>query len=99
MSKYTTKYFTKFFKGIPAKKWKVGSSSKGDATGCALHHAGTRSLKSVSALINLFGRANLTVSGVNDHASCGSFHNFMQETPKARILAALEYIEGTLKRS
>lgn len=95
MSKYTTKYFIEFFSAIPDENWKVGSSFDGENTGCAITHAFRASSECGNELVELFGRANLLVSSVND---CGDeIVRFPQETPKARILAALEYLDNLKK--
>lgn len=95
MSKYTVKHFIEFFSAIPDEKWTVGSGP-GNGCGCALDHAYSTTEQG-QALVTLFARRNLLVSQVNDygHDDGGSINGpfFSQATPKARIIAALEYLD------
>lgn len=95
MSKYTVKHFIEFFSAIPDEKWTVGSGL-GDGCGCALDHAYSTTEQG-QALVRLFENKGLLVSQVNDHGDGGGHgefqFRFQQATPKARILAALEYLD------
>lgn len=95
MSQYTAKYFIKFFNAIPDEKWKVGSSSPHENAGCAIHHAFRTNNEHGEELMKLFACKNLLVSSVNDHGD--GLVRFPQETPKERILAALEYLDNPEK--
>ena len=79
------------FKDIPEKKWCVGFYHTLDGRSCALGHLGSDtfgfSYKS-KILIKLFDDHGFKVANVND----GLDNRFQQDTPKKRVLAALDYI-------
>lgn len=93
-TKYTVDYFIAKFTAIPDEKWCVEKYESKSGERCALGHCGRRPLKGseeAKALGELFwDRENgLEVPSVND----GRDDRFPQPTPKARILAALEFIK------
>lgn len=95
--KYDVDYFIKKFTKIPAKKWTTGDYVDGNKR-CALGHCGEHlsgSTDEARALNIMFLRQTaLYVYCVND----GNNLYFQQQTPRARILAALRYIKKGMKQ-
>ena len=92
---YDADYFIEKFSQIPDDQWTTGNYAM-DGKCCALGHCGMRSGfgagYEASELDSLFGRVfgkTLAVVNVND----GYCLEFNQPTPKARILAALQWIK------
>jgi hypothetical protein len=86
---YNVKHFKNKFKAIHANRWTVGRYSAGDKC-CALGHCGFPNLsREGEALQALFKEHGLSVVEVND----GHNRNYRQANPKARILAALNYMD------
>lgn len=99
---YTVDYFIEKFSKIPEKEWCVNYYYIFEGTypekRCALGHCGEHKMvvsPEAESLRNLFMQ-NLVISvdRVND-SSCDGV--FPQETPKARILAALEVIKNRVQ--
>lgn len=99
MNQYTAKHFIEFFSAIPDEKWCAGVKFDDATRCCAITHAFRYSSDQGHALISLFGRVNWLVSEVNDRGGGNIYCSikFSQTTPKARILAALEYLDNHLK--
>ncbi len=97
-NKYTVEYFIKKFSKIPDSKWNVGDFISYDGKKkCALGWCG---MKNVDPKESLFGKEtkestelenllNNYVADIND----GRNPKYKQETPKARILAALKDVQ------
>jgi hypothetical protein len=102
---YTVDYFIAKFEAIPNEKWTTGLYvDRWGQASCALGHCGVRAHEVDIAvpqeaiqLRNLFERHPrcLSVTDVNDRND----PNFQQETPKARILAALREIKAVTHNS
>lgn len=92
---YDIDYFIEKFKAIPDKEWTTGTFTRKHYEHCAMGHCGVDWQKRTNegdALANIFLTKikNCTaVANVND----GKNILFQQETPKARILAALEWLK------
>lgn len=88
-------YFIDKFTAIPDDKWTTGQLLNSQGQSCALGHCGERrgvyeaTLES-AVLKALFARHYMRPDDVNDYST----GMFKQATPKARILAALEYIKS-----
>lgn len=85
---FTITYFIEKFTSIPEIFWTTGTFTDG-AKCCALGHCGARWLiatKESNALEAIFRDNKLSVSRLNDAPST----DFHQDSPKLRILAALE---------
>jgi lambda repressor-like predicted transcriptional regulator len=95
MTTYDVDYFIKKFSTIPDDKWCVGAFNNDAGCCCALghcgHRAGLRTTEGI-ALGALFNGAALNIVAVNDRHSL----LYTQDTPKARILAALHDIKKNL---
>lgn len=93
---YTVDYFIEKFTAIPDEKWCCGHLLTEDGRSCALGHCGVRIETELierdseaGVLYDLFARVlKETAVAVND----GYVTIFGEPTPKARILAALNYI-------
>ena len=91
--KYDKQYFIKKFSAIPDELWMTGvPHSEGKC--CALGHCGYRieamHTEESQALMDLFG-GFFEITGVNDNSFCGSEDKRRtEETPKARVIAALK---------
>lgn len=86
--KYTVLYYIEKFSAIPDEQWTESEYNDGEKY-CALGHCGeidsdSRTDES-AALDEIFNKYDLRVSLVND----GKCAKYNQDTPKARILAAL----------
>lgn len=96
--KYTVDYFIEKFKRIPEDRWCTGKLKTENESHCALGWCGVTSManlnKESKALVALFSERWLSVAGVND----GWDSRFNLETPKERILAALDYIKSREKK-
>jgi hypothetical protein len=95
MTTYTVDYFIDKFTAIDDELWTTGAFHDVNGCKCALGHCGMDHPHHTSvealALIALFDDAALSVVGVNDGLSA----QYTQDTPKARILAALSDIKKT----
>jgi hypothetical protein len=92
-----TNYFRNKFKDIPDEQWTVGSFTdefKENAF-CALGHCGARKTMNDTDESRALNRLiwTKTLSGIAD-INDGKDKRFKQDTPKARILAALDFIDG-----
>lgn len=103
-TQYTIDYFINKFSNIPAKNWCTGTFKIDSDKFCALGHCGSywkRGLSGIKIQIETeeskaLGEIFLTKStsliaaaNVND----GLDSRFQQKTPKARILAALDWLK------
>lgn len=103
---FTVDYFIQKFSAIPDELWGCGRCENGGRR-CALGHCGTDTLRvwkdynaEIQALGNLMqpleapedagNSPDVTVHLIND----GQHKAYQQDTPKARILAALEQIKA-----
>lgn len=103
--KYDVDYFIQKFEAIPEDLWCMGTLTLGDKH-CALGHCGVRNIQTEGseALLSIFAEAStilkekgvikwhLHVAGVNDGGTWATTL-FKQNTPRERILAALNYIK------
>lgn len=91
-NKYTVDYFINKFTNIPDNKWFIGAltNPKDKDSHCAMGHCiyGS-SYSEFNYLCHLFDIGGLYVAPIND----GKNPEYKQNTPKARILAALEDIK------
>lgn len=87
-NKYTINYFIKKFKAIPEKFWITHTFKHETGARCALGHCGMQNADQGTpegeALKNIFQVNGYSIFRVND-----SQEVFTQETPRARVLAAL----------
>lgn len=88
-------YFIDKFTAIPDDKWITGQLFNSRGQCCVLGHCGERrgvyeTTPESEAIRALFSKHYMRPDDVND----SSFGMFKQATPKARILAALEYIKS-----
>lgn len=90
---YTVDYFIEKFTVIPDNKWIIGSFNFKNKH-CALGHCfrNNSDTDESIALRNLFRNNGLSIVAINDASS-----RFMEDTPKARVLAALNYIKEKQK--
>lgn len=82
----TAKEFYDFFSAIPEEKWTIGTFLSEDGRCCAMGHLGCSRDNTTApgmALENIFQATGRFVTEVNDWF-------YPRETPKQRILAALE---------
>lgn len=82
----TAKEFHDFFSAIPEEKWTIGAFLSDDGKCCALGHLGCSwddTTENGMAIENIFQATGHCVTEVNDGIYRG-------DTPKQRILAALE---------
>lgn len=89
MNNYTIQHFIEKFKAIPEDKWITGMYGTYGDKHCALGHCGQisgRSTLESSVLSRMFATRGMSVVNIND----GPSPRFPQDTPKRRILAALE---------
>lgn len=98
-NKYTVDYFIKKFTAIPVSKWTIAEFHNNEHTKfCALGHCGLTEEKQNGeegdALFELFSEHNLWVDIVNDIPD----GQFLQKTPRGRILAALRWIKKEQKK-
>ncbi len=108
MKKYTVNYFINKFSKIPANRWTTKRFKTKTGKCCALGHCGDTDLsdgnKESNALFRLISK-NLTMSvyTVNDEriyvsrSPFGYVSTYLGDTPKSRILAALELIKAGVK--
>lgn len=83
-------YFIKKFRSIPEALWTTGTQYNGwTYQHCAMGFCDNSEKQPLSNLFN--GRAEISVPAVNDNLIGQPFKG---ATPKARILAALEYIKS-----
>lgn len=108
MKPYTVAYFIEKFSAIPEKYWSVGLGHAKYGTACALEHCGSTTSPSTpeaKALYKIIYKAlRIPVWIIND---CKSAHNpsvadygpiyELGDTPKKRILAALELAKAGIK--
>ncbi len=95
--KYTTDYYLKKFKAIPANKWVTRNFESSDGKRkCAFGWC--NALENPEGfeprtLFKLFNKNGLCVEKVND----GKDQHFKQKGPRARIIAALNWIKSQEK--
>lgn len=93
---YDAKHFLQKFEAIPDDLWFVGKFTDPDEPShhCALGHCGwsedNDENEEANSLDRIFRFHGLQASSVNDNDHSPRNGPFHQETPKARILAALE---------
>lgn len=103
--KYDAQYFIDKFEAIPDEKWCTKTFANNKGAFCALGHCGAIigrygdiNTEESLALKNLFASfgadydvqpISFLPSWIND----GKYKEFLQETPKARMLAALQLIK------
>ena len=102
---YTLDYFINKFSSIPDEKWCEGEYDVGYAK-CAMGHCGYALEKAIAnisdgyseeskALQKLFNKTKTpAVEAIND----GEYYQYQQDTPKERILAALNDLKNTQPR-
>lgn len=96
MDLFSVDYFIDKFKAIPEEKWGIKNYILFDKTDketrCAVgfcrDYTREPTIES-DALLSLFQNADLDIFSINDRKAI----SFPQDTPKQRILAALEYIK------
>lgn len=85
---YTPDYFIEKFEAIPDEQWCTGEYHRGTAH-CAFGHCGNEETPEGRALNNLIRSGIAEKYGIVPDINDGKYPRFKQETPKARILAAL----------
>lgn len=93
---YDVNYFISKFEAIPEEKWTTGRYIDENGRCCAYGHCGVMPnlmTEEAKALENLFAKILQSPDHVNDNKAI----HYTQETPKARILAALYDIKKQLE--
>lgn len=86
---YDVNYFIKKFEAIPEEMWTTGEFDRGDGCKCALGHCGVNHFQGTDEGKALHYLLNYYADEINDGAS----ERYQQDTPKQRILAALNDVK------
>ncbi len=101
-TKFTVDFFIKKFSKIPARLWTTGEFVDRQGRRCVLGHCGEEGLtipQEARELVRIFSNHGLVPpQRVNDGDHFTVKKQFPQKTPKARILAALKWIEEQAKK-
>ncbi len=109
-NKYTVDYFIDFLSAIPEEKWTDNGITSLDENGnmqhCVLGHVGAKvtgpgACKAAAGLYRLFKRLEMYPYEANDastwnYGGSNQYH-LLGDTPKQRVLAALELIKAGVK--
>lgn len=84
--KYDVDYFINKFEAIPEEEWGTGTYNNLEGQKCAYGHCGAPyNTEETEALDKIRGPGNWAIATIND----GKCPLYNQDTPKQRILAAL----------
>ena len=92
MSEYTIDYFISKFESIPEEQWLANGNYIDGNKKCAYGHCGVDFNKpsEEADALHVLIRSRFMLSSVND----GGDYSYQQQTPKARILAALNDLKN-----